>query len=310
VTAEYLAIRTGAGLTTGNHDLVLVRGVDAESFLQGLVSQDIAVLPEGGVGRSLLLGPEGKLRAVLWILKGHDEFVLVTDGGRAELLAAELGRYLFRVRAVIEPMAGEVLELWGPAADVVLEQAGLPTPTGWVRIGEGLVANVPFDGLARYLVVGIDPQVLRGAGGRLVGSLATDAVRVEAGEPVMGRDLDEKTIPQESGLVPATVSFTKGCYLGQELVARIDSRGHVNRVLRGVVIGANLLPPEGADVVAAGTPVGRLTSVSESITLRAPIGLALVRREVEPDTPVEIRWEGGSVPATVRRLPLSDFTES
>jgi len=310
VTAEYLAIRNGAGLVAASHDLVSVRGPDAVSFLQSIISQDLDTLAEGGVGRSLLLGPEGKIRAVLWVMKGQDEVILVADGGRGESLAAELGRYRFRVDAAIGPFGGEVLGVWGPSAGAVLEQMKLPNPTGWERGGERLVARLPLGGLARYLVVGADWQELERAGARPVGSLAADAVRVEAGEPVMGRDLDEKTIPQESGLVPETVSFTKGCYLGQELVARIDSRGHVNRVLRGIVIRTNVLPPEGAGLFAEGTSVGRLTSVSESLTLRAPVGLALVRREVEPDSQVEIRWEEGSAPATVHFLPLSDFTES
>ena len=310
VTAEYLAVRNGAGLTAGRHDLVSVRGTDAESFLQGILSQDVIALPDGGVGRSLLLGADGKLRAILWVLKGETEIILVADGGRGELVAAELGRYVFRVDAVVEPVAGEMLCVWGPLAGAVLEKAKLPKPTGWVRSSNHLIARLPLGGLARYLVVGADRQDLERAGARRVGSLAIDAVRVEAGEPVMGRDVDEKTIPQESGLVPETVSFTKGCFLGQELVARIDSRGHVNRLLRGIVIRTNVLPPEHAELLAGGAVVGRITSVSESLTLRAPVGLALVRREVEPGSPIEIRWEGGSAPATVHPVPLSEFTES
>lgn len=310
VTAEYLATRNGSGLSTGYNDLVSVHGADAESFLQSIISQDLSALPEGGVGRSLLLGPEGKLRAVLWVLKGNAEVILVADRGRGEALATDLGRYRFRVDAVIERMPGEVLGLWGPASRAVLERTHLPQPDGWERSGGILVANLPLGRLDRFLVVGASRQDLEQAGARRVGSLAVDAVRVEAGEPVMGRDVDEKTIPQESGLVPETVSFVKGCYLGQELVARIDSRGHVNRILRGVMVGTNVLPPENADLFVEGAPVGRITSVAESLVLRAPVGLALVRREVEPGTPVEIRWEGGSAAAVVLQLPLSDFTES
>ena len=310
VTAEYLAVRSGAALVADYHDLVSVRGSDAESFLQGIVSQDVEALPEGGVSRSLLLGPEGKLRGVLWVLKGKDELLLVTDRGQGEALAAELGRYRFRVDAVIEPLSGEILGLWGPSSRTVLEQADLFAPDGWERKGDQLVACLPLGRLDRFLIVGTGGAALEAAGARRAGSLAVDAVRVEAGEPVMGRDLDHKTIPQESGLVPETVSFTKGCYLGQELVARIDSRGHVNRQLRGVVVGTNVLPPEGAELFVETRPVGRITSVAESPTLRAPVGLALVRREVEVGDPVEIRWEGGAAPAHIRELPLSDFTET
>jgi folate-binding protein YgfZ len=147
------------------------------------------------------------------------------------------------------------------------------------------------------------------AGGIVAGARAARAVRVEAGEPKMGEDLDEATIPNETGLVPFAVSFTKGCYLGQELVARIDSRGRVNRHLRGVVITENVLPPDRAAVMVGEAEVGRVTSVVESLTLRAPVGLALVRREVEPGTDVAIAWAGRSIGGTVRALPLDDFSD-
>ncbi len=310
VTAEYLALRSVAAVVGGYHDMVSVRGPDAESFLQGILSQDLVSVQPGAVVRSLLLGPEGKLREMLWVLKGESELILVTHRGRGDTMATELGRYRFRVDAAIEPIDGEILGVWGPSSRAVLEKAGLVAPDGWQRSGPRLIASLPLGPLDRFLVVGAEGDALIAAGARRVGSLAVDAIRVEAGEPVMGRDLDEKTIPQESGLVPETVSFAKGCYLGQELVARIDSRGHVNRVLRGVVIGTNVLPPEHAELFSGSAPVGRVTSVTESLTLRAPVGLALVRREVDVDSPVEIRWDGGSAGAVVRQLPLSDFTET
>jgi folate-binding protein YgfZ len=121
---------------------------------------------------------------------------------------------------------------------------------------------------------------------------------------MVGVDIDERTIPQEAGVVDGAVSFTKGCYLGQELVARIDSRGHVNRNLRGIVVSSAVLPPLGAEVTADGKPVGVITSVGESLDLRAPVALALVRREVEPDAEVDVTWEGGHAKATVKELPL------
>jgi folate-binding protein YgfZ len=136
------------------------------------------------------------------------------------------------------------------------------------------------------------------------GALAATAVRVEVGEPMMGRDVDESTIPQEAGPVDDAVDFTKGCYLGQELVARIDSRGHVNRRLCGVVVTTNVVPPEGAELMTGETAVGVLTSPAESLELRAPVALALVRREVDSDDPVVIRWSGGEAPGVVRELPL------
>ena len=120
----------------------------------------------------------------------------------------------------------------------------------------------------------------------------------------MGVDIDEKTIPQEAGVVGAAVDFTKGCYLGQELVARIDSRGRVNRHLRGLVIAENVLPPVGAEVRSSDRLLGTLTSVAESLELRAPVALALLRREAEPGDVVEIVWEGGETGGRVGELPL------
>jgi folate-binding protein YgfZ len=121
----------------------------------------------------------------------------------------------------------------------------------------------------------------------------------------MGREIDDKTIPAETGVVDRAVSFTKGCFTGQELVARIDSRGgNVPRHLRGVVVGTNVVPPAGATVEAEGKDVGVLTSVAESLERRAPVALAYVRRAIEPPADVTLRWDGGSAPARVEELPL------
>jgi folate-binding protein YgfZ len=137
------------------------------------------------------------------------------------------------------------------------------------------------------LVIGEQPV----SGFPLAGWLATTAARVEHLEPVFGIDVNEKTIPQETGLVDRAVSFTKGCYLGQELVARIDTRGRVNRHLRRIAITRNVVPPEGASILHDGTEVGSLTSVTENLT--SPIGMSLVRREVEPGNEVVVRWGDG-----------------
>jgi folate-binding protein YgfZ len=121
----------------------------------------------------------------------------------------------------------------------------------------------------------------------------------------MGKEIDEKTIPAETGVVDRAVSFTKGCFTGQELVARIDARGgNVPRHLRGIVVGTNVVPPAGATVTADGKDVGALTSVAESLERRAPVALAYVRRAVEPPADVTVAWDGGSAPARVEELPL------
>jgi len=181
----------------------------------------------------------------------------------------------------------------------------------------GVVADWP--GLAGADLVGESPAVP--AGVARCSLEAYEAVRIEAGIPVMGRELDEGTIPAEAGVVDMSASFTKGCYTGQELVARIDSRGgNVPRRLRGIVMGATatpsggatatpsggaaVSPPAGATVSSDGKEVGRLTSVAFSPRLGATIALAYVRRAVEPPAEVVVEWEGGSSPARVEALPL------
>lgn len=310
VTGEYLALRSSAGIVSEAHDLVWVRGPDTVRFLDGLLSRAVARLAPGTAGRSLLLSPQGKLRATLWLLAGgEDEVGIVTDRGRGAVVVEDLNRFRIRVDAEIAAEPSAMLGLWGPASAAVLEQAGQPAPEveRWSRSDEGaLVAALPFarSSLPRFAIVGVQEELLVSAGATRAGTVAATAVRIEVGEPLMGVDLDEKTIPQEAGVVDGAVDFDKGCYLGQELVARIDSRGHVNRLLRGVVFSTNVLVPPMSDVFYDGKTVGAVTSVGESLELRAPVGLALVRREVEPGTTVAVRWQGGEAAATVTAVPL------
>jgi folate-binding protein YgfZ len=125
---------------------------------------------------------------------------------------------------------------------------------------------------------------------------ATEAERIRAGVPAMGDELDESTIPAEVGqwFIDASVSFTKGCYTGQELVARIDSRGsNVPRHLRVLAVEGDIEVPVGAEVVVGDTVVGRVTSSADGAAL------AYVKRTVAPPAAVTLRWEGGSAPATI-----------
>ncbi len=300
VTGEYASLRTGAAVVTGTHEVVWVRGPDAAGFLDGLLSQDLAAAVPGSVVRSLLLAPQGKLRAVLWVLVGDAEFGLVADAGVGDDVVGDLSRFKIRVDAQITGPA-ELSSLVGPEAATVLGRIELVTD-GWSA--HPLVAKAPLGSLPRYFIAEESEPTVLGNGAARAGRLALTAVRVEQGEPRMGVDIDGSTIPQEADVVEGAVSFTKGCYLGQELVARIDSRGHVNRHLRAVVLEDNVLPPEGAEVVSGERVVGRITSVAESLEVMAPVGLGLIRREVQPADRVEVTWEGGTASARVEALPL------
>jgi folate-binding protein YgfZ len=194
------------------------------------------------------------------------------------------------------------LSVIGPAVPAALT-AGLP---------DVLHAHVPYEGVRVVRSKhGVDllgtNEALAGVRAAApldampsAGSEAYDAWRIEHGIPMQPNDIDEKTIPQEAELERDAVSFTKGCFLGQELVCRIDTRGHVNRFLRRVHDIEGDWPVPGAEVVVDGKSVGALTSVA-SAELRTG-ALGYVRREVDPPATVELRWDGGHALAHIDAL--------
>jgi folate-binding protein YgfZ len=137
-----------------------------------------------------------------------------------------------------------------------------------------------------------------------VGMQALDALRVEAGVPWYGRDVDETMIFPETRL-EQLVSYTKGCYIGQEVVARVKYRGHINRGLAGLVLEGDRVPAAGARVMAADKEIGRVTSAVRSFALGRPIALGIVRREhFEPGSALEVDDGGVALRATVAALPF------
>lgn len=303
-TAERRRLAETAARVGRFHDLLWVEGPGAVGFLQGIITQDVEAMGVGEIRRSFLLAPQGKLRALLWLARGEARVGILTDVGHASRVAEELDHYRIRVTAAIHLDDREISEVWGPAAG---EAMGI-APGRWEERLESAFFALPVPGMPQVVVAGVlaPPEVagivdLPGVPEvpelLAAGELAATAARVRAGEPVFDRDVDSATIPQETGLVGEAVSFTKGCYLGQELVARIDTRGRVNRHLRRLAIARNVIPPEGAEVWSDDRAVGTITSVTETLT--SPAGLGLLRREVEPGAMVTIRWEGGEVPAVV-----------
>ena len=298
IVGEYASAREEAGFAGGIHTLSWAVGRDAITFLQGVLSQDVESMEPGQVARSFLLQPRGKLEALLWVLRAGDRVGLIADADHRDHTIGSLSRWRLRVDVEFETDPREVFDVWGPAPSS-LEVAG-----GWRDEGGVLVAELRDVPLRHRLVAGLDAAGLRARGLRPIGSQVATTLRIETGEPRIGIDVDGRTIPQESGLVAEAVSFDKGCFLGQELVARIDSRGRVNRNLRAVRILEPVIPPVGARVSHAGKTVGSLTSVGESLAVRAPVALALIRREAPPGTRTTVSWEGGSVEAVIEELPL------
>jgi len=293
--SDYWALRQEVGAAWVPRDVVRVVGPEAVSYLQGQLSQDVEALTAGRSAESLLLSPQGKIDALVRVTRtADDELLIDVDGGYGEAVVSRLRRFKLRTKVEIGVLAWRCLSLRGPRlADLAL--------------GAGLALSADWPGLPGADLVGEEPTLPDGA--RLCDTAAWDAVRVEAGVPRMGAELTERTIPAEAGVVDRTVSFTKGCYTGQELVARIDSRGsRVPRHLRGVVIEAEGAPPPGAALVGDGDrgerELGQLTSVAVSPALGAPVALAYVRREIDPPANVVVRWGEGEASGRVSTLPL------
>jgi tRNA-modifying protein YgfZ len=301
-TEQLEVLHHGAGLVDrSNRGFVLVTGDDARSFLQALVSADLDPLPSGSGALSLLLTPQGKLDVAFRLLVVGDEVWLDSDPGLGAQLKTSLDRFRIRVKAEVVDRSDEwaMVSLIGPS---VFDQWTGPVPSK-------LHAHLPADDVRVVRTeTGLDlmgsrawidsvSATLTADGWTRVGPEVFEAFRIERGIPLQPVDIDDKTIPQEAELELDAVSFTKGCFLGQELVCRIDSRGHVNRFLRRFHTIEGDWPAAGAEVVVGDKVVGALTSVAAP---HLPTGaLGYVRREVELPTTVDLRWDGGHATASV-----------
>jgi folate-binding protein YgfZ len=273
-----------------HRDLVVVSGPDATSFLQSLVSQDLDPVAVGAAVHALLLEPRGKLVADMRAARvADDEWWCICERGVGEVLAAGLTRFRIRVKVDIEDRSAAVAAaaVRGPAAlelapDVQVIPVDWPGDPG---VGIELIGPPDsIDAAVRTLV----------AHGACEDVDAYEALRIEAGAPRQGYDVDETTIAQEAYLDRDAVSFTKGCFVGQELVCRIDTRGHVNRLLRR--LRADVPLERGASVEVDGKAVGAVTSSAGAV------GLAMLRREVEAGGSVLVRAGSGDVTARVEAI--------
>jgi folate-binding protein YgfZ len=262
-------------------DAVRVSGADARSYLQSQLSQDLGGLEIGSSVWSFLLQPTGKLAALVRVTNvAGDELVLDVDGGFGGEVVARLERFRIRVKADIVALGWQAVAVRnGPVATTTPPPGGVAAPAWWG-------AECGVDLLGPEVTPPAD--VAAGDAGQL------DEARVRAGWPAMGAEITEQTIPGELGpVVELAVSFTKGCYPGQELVERMHSRGATApRVLRRLqsVDGDPLVA--GAAVTLDERDVGTVTSVA------GPAALALVGRAVEPEATVTV----GGTQATVRAV--------
>jgi folate-binding protein YgfZ len=321
-TSEHETVRERAGvIDRSERGKIEVTGKDRTTFLHGLVSNDVKGLVPGQGRESALLDVYGKVTALLVIHCLADRLVLETDRQLAESLLGAIDRYLFSEKAELEDVtpASGILTVAGPAARKIVEQAvgvAIPDLARWhhviVPLGGTEVRIVRteetgeegYDLWVHALGLGELWERLQAASARPVGREAWNVLRVEAGVVRYGVDVDASTLLLEAPL-PEAYSVNKGCYLGQEVIARITYRGHVNRKIVGFQFADARVPPAGAPVLVDEKDVGRITSAVLSPVLGVALALGFLRREYhEPGTRVEVR--GGKEPlvAEVVALPF------
>lgn len=332
---DYEALRNTAGAVRLGRDVLLVHGPQAFEYLQGQCTQDLLALPVGRTTDALLLEPQGKLDALIRVTKAADDgFVVDVANGYGEAVRARLERFKLRIKAEIETLPWRCVALRGKKTSELSVPPSGPVTDG-VRNGP-LVIQYSWNGVEGFDVIGEAPEVPHGV--RHCGDDALEALRIEAGIPEMGFELDDRTIPAEAHLLERCVSFTKGCYTGQELVARLDARGNrVARQLRGLVLVGETLITDvgGAEIVrgesrqkgevgetgevgevgeTAEKALGRVTSAAWSPALGAVAALGYVHRSLTPPATVELRISPSAgesqaeprvqVQAELRELPL------
>jgi folate-binding protein YgfZ len=309
-SAEYTALVQGCGLVDrSERGKLALTGAGAKEFLNGQVTNDVEALAPGTGCYAAFLTHKGKMLGDLRVLDADEELLLDTERAALQDLFDMIRRYKvgFDVELHKRTVQRGLLSLVGPRARRLAGAGELPGDEHAHRaaqIAGRPVRLVVTDAGVDVLCLAEDTETvaaaLAEAGAVPVAEQDADVVRVERGRPRYGVDLDDATIPQEAGLNERAVSFTKGCYVGQETVARLFYKGKPNRHLRGLRLSA---PAVHGDELRLGEKVvGRLGSAVVSPRL-GPIGLALVRREAEPGATVAVGDAGTT--ATVVELPFA-----
>jgi folate-binding protein YgfZ len=327
VTADYEAFHDGAALVDySDRGRMRFHGAGAKDALNGLLTCDVAPLVNGHGTYGAALTNKGKVIADVAVFAMDESFLvevppavwpawkeLITKFVNPRLSKRTDETALTSAIGIFGPRAAAIVAaLTGAAAEVF---AALPLyghATFTVDDRNVNVARIPDFGVEGYRVLAVRDafERLRDAalshGARMAGDAAVAAARVEAGRPQWGADMDDSTLPQEANLdALGAISYTKGCYTGQEVVARLHFRGHVNKRLIGLRIEGSAVPPAGTTVTdAEGKEVGDVRSAVLSPRF-GPIALAMIRRERNPGDGVTLPVDGIGTRATIAALPFN-----
>jgi folate-binding protein YgfZ len=321
---SYRAVTESAGwVDRSDRPRLEIVGSDRAKFLHNLTTNDVKRLAEGAGHESFVTSPQGKVLAYVSLVSNEGSTILLrTDPGSLELLLPHLNKYGIFDDVSIKDVSEKTFEfhIAGPAAVSISEGQGIELPpegalrhrpvelAGFsIRIVResptgrpGLTLIGPIEGaeaVQAFLVAGGVPQI---------DEATFEALRIEAGTPLSSRDVSLSNLPQEVGRDSMAINFVKGCYLGQETVARLDALGHVNRIFKGLRFEGLAVPPVGTPLTSEGKVVGAVTSSAFSPGWGAPIGLAYIRvAQATAGTNLVATIEGtGEVSVVVSDLPM------
>ncbi len=325
-TKDYAAVRDGGAgvIDLSSRGRLLVSGSEAVMFLNGLITNDMKTLAVNSWMPAVFPNVQGRLIAAVRVIHRVDGFLIDTEGASLTTVAKLLERFTlagdFRVKDLSSETA--MLSVQGKSAAKVVqhvlgetaanvERAQVATAKLKDTNGEPIVIRATHTAEDGYdiFINGVETETLResfiAAGAQAIGSETAETLRVEAGIPRFGIDMDETKVVTETNLDDA-VSFTKGCYIGQEIIARIKYRGHVAKKLTGVLLEEDVALESVAKIFSAdGKEIGSVTSSAISPRLKNRIGLAYVKYDyLEPGTKVKLIANDVEFPATVTELPF------
>ncbi|MBI2059345.1 MAG: aminomethyl transferase family protein [Nitrospirae bacterium] len=324
VERQYRAARSNAVVFEWPQAGVLrVTGLDARDFLHNIVTNDVKSVRPGSGCYSAFLTSKGKVIGDFLLLAKEEEFMIVSYFAPAEALAEAIGRFVISEDVTIENESRQysIISAQGPEAERYRSGKGDGAPGAFQHASENidglevLACHVDHfgDGGVDFLV---NREAARGLTeslrAKLTGSESLDedareVLRVEAGWPRYGLDMDESSLLVETGLEQFAVSFTKGCYVGQEFVTRITQRGQAARHLRGLVIQNPDLPDRGSSILLAPSdpkPIGEVRSVAFSPAINKPAALAYISTRPEGLKHVFVQTSAGTAPAEIIDLPF------
>jgi folate-binding protein YgfZ len=306
--AEYRQLREECGLLRRPRAVIAVAGPDAAEFLQGQVTNDIEALGPGDGCYAALLDRKGHVQADMYVIcRGEGDILLDAPEAAADGLFKHLSMYKVGRDVDLARTGLAVVSLIGPGTPAVSAIVPGPEFTSKPQTVAGadclaVSTHLGVDLICEEAQVDAVISALEAGGAVAVSEAAAEVLRVEAGRPALATEMANSPMPAEAGIVERAVSFTKGCYIGQEPVARLHYKGRPNRFLRGLRTEGPVSP--GDPVRLEERELGSIGTFALS-PASGRIALAILRKEAEPGSRVEVGTGDGTVAATVTDLPFA-----